>query len=164
MTHSATWLRSRVTTCPGHSAARAQNADGGGVFSQASDIFLSCSKYKSGSGSIVNHSNVNLENFGNSEWLWAKVWQNEAARDEEGSKEWCSVVVYSSLPLVARHLGPITLLHCTNQLETSNWQKREVLIFRIRSYFCGAFNLDWLPNEHISSEEQCNCGHTVLRV
>ena len=25
-------------------------------------------------------------------------------------KEWCSAVVYSSLPLVARHRGPITLL------------------------------------------------------
>ena len=109
MTHSATWLRSRVTTCPGHSVARAQNADSVGVFSQVSYI-ASCCKYKWGSGSIV--SKVNLENFGNSEWLWAKVWQNGAARDEEGSKakEWCSAVMYSSLPLVARHRGPITLL------------------------------------------------------
>ena len=94
MTHSATWLRSRVTTCPGHFAARAQNADSVGVFSQVRDILLSCGKYKSGSGSIVNHSKVNLENFGNSEWLWAKVWQNGAARDEEGSKEWCSDVFF----------------------------------------------------------------------
>ena len=112
MTHSATWLRSRVPTCPGHFAARAQNADSVGVFSQVRDILLSCGKYKSGSGSIVNHPNVNFENFGSSEWLWAKVWQNGAARDEEGSKakEWCSAVMYSSLPLVARHRGPITLL------------------------------------------------------